>query len=326
MEAEERERDAERRARRVEMMLRSELGAEFLAALADATVTDVSLNGDGILWLRRLGGTGWESFGTLAPQRAEAAIKTIADMIGTTVSRSNPFLSDEFPLDGSRLQVVLPPAADQPTLVLRKHASQVFTLDTYVERGILSQRAAGLLRRAIHDRVNIVVSGGTGSGKTTFLNALLHEIAKYPDRLFVLEDTKELQPTSKNQQRLYATRMPGGVTVTMRDLLFAALRMMPDRIVLGEIRDGATAMELLKMWNTGHPGGLATVHADSALDTFYRFHDLITEAGGVPVPARIASTIGYVVYIEQRNGRREVKEMVRVDGYRDGTYQLTPVA
>jgi type IV secretion system protein VirB11 len=301
-------------------MLRTELGEEFLAALADPKTTDISLNGDGILWRRVLGGTGWSQFGTLSAPRAEAAIGTIADMIGTLVNRENPFLADEFPLDGSRLQVVMPPAADRPLIVLRKHASLVFTLDDYVKQGMLTADAAELLRRAIRDRQNIVVAGGTGSGKTTFLNALLAEIAKYPDRTFVLEDTKELQPTSKNLIRMYQTKVPGGTNVTMRDLLFASLRMMPDRIILGEIRDGAAAVELFKMWNTGHPGGLATVHADSAVDTLHRFHELITESGSVPIPTRIAKTVGYVVYLEQRRGKREIKELIRVDGYKNDDY------
>lgn len=316
---------SERLRLRVVAMLRSELGAEFLKALDDKGVTDISLNGDGRLWLRRLGGSSWEHFGTLQAQRAEAAIKTIADMIGAIVNRQNPFLADEFPLDGSRLQVVLPPASDAPLLVLRKHASMVFSLDDYVEKGMLTANTAKILKRAVADRINIVVAGGTGSGKTTFLNALLAEIAKTDDRLFVLEDTKELQPTSTNLNRMYASSLPNGMTVTMANLLHAALRMMPDRIVLGEIRDGAAAIELFQMWNTGHPGGLATIHSDSALDTLYRFHELMGSVGMIPIPTRIAKTIGYVVYLKQRNGRREVEETVRVDGYRDGEYALTRV-
>jgi len=324
-EPEDEQSQTERLRLRVVMMLRSELGAEFLKALEDKNVTDISLNGDGKLWLRRLGGSAWEHFGSLQAQRAESAIKTIADMIGAIVNRQNPFLADEFPLDGSRLQVVLPPASDAPLLVLRKHASMVFSLDNYVDKGMLTANTANILKRAVADRINIVVAGGTGSGKTTFLNALLAEIAKTNDRLFVLEDTKELQPTSTNLNRMYASSLPNGMTVTMANLLHAALRMMPDRIVLGEIRDGAAAIELFQMWNTGHPGGLATVHSDSALDTLYRFHELMASVGMVPIPSRIAKTIGYVVYLKQRNGRREVEETVRVDGYRDGEYALTRV-
>jgi type IV secretion system protein VirB11 len=244
-------------------------------------------------------------------------------MNGMELNESNPVLEGRLPLDGSRVVGTIPPTTpDGPSMTIRKHASAIFPLSQYVDEGRISPEGAEYLREAMRDEKNILVAGSTSSGKTTFVNALIKELlAVAPrDRLIVIEDTLELQCATKNKQRFVASE-----AVTMRKLLRTAMRYRPDRIIIGEVR-GGEALDLLKSWNTGHSGGLATVHANDAPAALLRLEQLISEVSVTPMPKLIAEAIHVVVYMREfgRIGR-QVTEIIQVTGYREGEYQFETV-
>jgi type IV secretion system protein TrbB len=224
------------------------------------------------------------------------------------------------PRSGERFQGVLPPLAERPAFTIRKRASVVFTLDDYVSKGILSAEGAAVIRRAVTDRKNILVAGGTGSGKTTLVNAILAEPAFRSDRVVIIEDTKELQCPAEDKVELLTKSIEPRVTMT--DLLRMTLRLRPDRIIIGEVR-GGEALAMLKAWNTGHPGGVATLHANSAADALQRMEDLVGEATHVIPRRSIASAVNLIVFIERttRLPGRRVTEFCAVMGTENEEYR-----
>jgi P-type conjugative transfer ATPase TrbB len=290
--------------------LRRALGSEILDALENPQVVEVMLNPDSTLWIDRLD-TGMQQIGRIEPVRALSIIATVAAMLDTVVSPDQPILECELPLDGSRFEALIAPLVERPSFALRKKALQVFTLADYVAKGILTHAQKSAIGHAIAARHNILVSGGTGTGKTTFANALLDHIAQVaPDhRLVILEDTRELQCNALNTVFLRTAD-----NIDMTRLLRATLRLRPDRIVVGEVRDGA-ALALLKAWNTGHPGGVGTVHANDASAALIRIGQLIQEAGVPPNPELIAETVNIVVSIQRSAGGRVVEAVVAVRGW-----------
>ncbi|WP_259651931.1 P-type conjugative transfer ATPase TrbB [Variovorax sp. UMC13] len=300
-------------------MLRSAMGAEIAAALEDPEVAEVMLNPDGSLWVDRLG-TGRASMGlVMAPEAAERIIRLVAAHVRTEVHPGAPILSAELPETGERFLGVLPPLVHAPSFAIRKRALRILTLADFVGDGVMSQAQASFLQVAVRDELNIVIAGGTSTGKTTLANALLHEIAQLGARVVVLEDTLELQCGSDDH---VAMRTEPGVS-TMADLVRATLRMRPDRIVVGEVR-GAEALDLLKAWGTGHPGGIATVHAGSAAGALTRIEQLVQEAC-VTIPcALIAETVNVIVFLRGRGRARRVEEIVRVTGFDGRAYRLEP--
>jgi type IV secretion system protein TrbB len=309
--------------------LERECGPQMMVALRDPLVTEINLNPDGTLWFEYVG-RGKIHVGRLAPNVAQSILSTSASMLGATITRENPIVEGEFPLDGSRLVGGIPPIAIGPFFSIRKPASRVFTLDEYVESGALGAGRADRLRLAVDRRENLLVIGGTGSGKTTFANALLDAMAKQTpdDRIGVIQDTAELQIPNKNEYSLRTTD-----TVAISHLLRLSMRMQPDRIVVGEVR-GGEAHGLLKAWNSGHPGGLCTIHADSAQRGLEKLVDYIFEATGMEsrgddrVCRQVSQIIGVVVFLEKTGGNpsRMVKQVATVDGYRDGEFLLTEEA
>jgi type IV secretion system protein VirB11 len=224
-------------------------------------------------------------------------------------------------LAGERFEGLLPPVATGPCFSIRKPAGRVYTLADYVSDGIMSAEAARTLAGAAVDRRNVLVAGGTSSGKTTLANALLAEIAAFDERVILIEDTRELQCSAPDT---VALRTRPGV-VGMADLVRSTLRLRPDRIIVGEVR-GAEALDMLKAWNTGHPGGIATVHANSAPAAMHRLEQLIQEAV-VTVPRRlIAEAIDVVVFISGRGASRRIDQIVAVGGLdAAGDYDLRPL-
>jgi type IV secretion system protein VirB11 len=299
-------------------MLRSALGQSITGWLDEADVVEVMLNPDGRLWIDRLDSGLSDTGMSVSAADGERIIRLVAHHVGTEVHARAPRVSAELPESGERFEGLLPPVVTAPAFAIRKPAVAVFTLDDYVAAGIISPLHCAALRAAVLGRENILVAGGTGTGKTTLTNALLAEIAGSSDRIVLIEDTRELQCAAPN---LVAMRTKEGVA-TLSDLVRSSLRLRPDRIPVGEVR-GAEALDLLKAWGTGHPGGFSTIHAGTALGALRRLEQLIQEAvTTVPRPL-IAETIGLIAVLVRDGTGRRLAELARVQGLEpSGEYRL----
>jgi type IV secretion system protein VirB11 len=301
-------------------MLRTALGPLITGHLQDPAVVEVMLNPDGRLWIDRLAG-GLEDTGSwIDPASAERIVRLVAHHVGLEIHSQSPRLSAELPESGERFEGLMPPVVTAPCFAIRKPAVAVFTLDDYVRAETMSRQQADVLRASVQDRKNILVAGGTSTGKTTLVNALLAEVALSGNRVILIEDTRELQCAAPN---LVALRTKDG-TATLSDLVRSALRLRPDRIPIGEVR-GAEALDLLKAWGTGHPGGIGTLHAGSALGALRRLEQLIQEAVvTVPRPL-IAETIEIIAVLTGRGAVRKLSELAAVKGLGPtGEYVLVP--
>jgi type IV secretion system protein TrbB len=300
-------------------MLRTALGPLIAAHLEDPGVVEIMLNPDGRLWIDRLSG-GLEDTGhRIAPADAERIVRLVAHHVGAEVHAGMPRVSAELPESGERFEGLVPPVVATPCFAIRRPAVAVFSLDDYVQAGIMSSAEADLLRRAVRARRNVLVAGGTSTGKTTLVNALLAEVAKTGDRVVLIEDTRELQCAAPN---LVALRTKDGAA-TLSDLVRSALRLRPDRIPIGEVR-GAEALDLLKAWGTGHPGGVGTLHAGSALGALRRLEQLIQEAVVTVPRALIAETIDVIAVLSGRGADRRLTELARVESLTpDGDYLIS---
>ena len=286
-------------AERRRAMLRTAMGPAIAAALADPRVIEIMVNPDGALRVDILGEGRVDTDVKLDAPQIERIIRLVASHVRTEVHGDKPIVSAELPQlatgAGERFEGILPPVSTAPCFSIRKPAERIYTLMDYVTDGIMSAEAARLLSLAVVDRRNILVAGGTSSGKTTLANALLAEMAHLDERVILIEDTRELQSPARDTVAL-RTRPDA---VTMGDLVRSTLRLRPDRIIVGEVR-GGEALDMLKAWNTGHPGGIATVHANSATSALYRIEQLIQEAV-VTVPRRlVAEAIDMIVFIVGR--------------------------
>lgn len=298
-------------------MLRTAMGPAIANALEDPDVVEVMLNPDGELWVDRLS-SGRAPMGvSLTPADGERIIRLVAAHVRAEVHAGRPLLSAELPETGERFEAAVPPVSRAPAFALRKRAIGVIKLDAYVDSGVLSSDQAAFLREAVRERKNLVIAGGTSTGKTTLANALLDEIAGTGDRVIVLEDTVELQCSAVDHVPL-RTR-PG--VVSMSDLVNATLRLRPDRIVVGEVR-GGEALDLLKAWGTGHPGGIATLHAGSAHGALTRLEQLILEVAVTPPRALIAEAVDVIVFIAGRGTARRVRQIASVVGFDADGYVL----
>lgn len=303
------------KARRLIAKLRNELGPLIVQALDDDDITEVMLNPDGLVWTEGHT-TGLKVIGRMKIAQAEALIGTVASSVSTTVTRLSPIVSGELPLNGERFEGMIAPVVAAPTFTIRKRAITVYSLEEYIRSGVLSPAVADTLRAALRDRQNILLCGGTASGKTTLANALIAELATIASeqRVVIIEDTKEIQCAQEN-----AVIMRTSDDVDMTRLLRSTLRMRPDRIIVGEVR-GGEALTLLKAWNTGHPGGIATIHANSALAALPRLEQLIAEATTAPMGRLIAGSIDLIVSISKTENGRRVNELVTVDDFTGGQY------
>ena len=328
-------------SQRLEVKLRRELGDTILSLLDDDAVEDIVLNPDATLWVKQMG-SGFTRVGQMSGSQAVCAMNTIASMRSMVLNYERPVLETELPLDGSRFEGLMPPVVRHPVFAIRRRPRRIFTLDQYCQSGILTGKTdplnrlrrrenfadqlaglshADVIRAAIAAKKNILTAGSTGSGKTTFTNAILDGIATISphDRVISIEDTTELQCSVANYVDLRAVG-----SVTMLDCLRACMRLKPSRIVVGEVR-GAEAHTMLKAWNTGHPGGAATVHANDALSGLIRLESLVAEATSAPQQQLIAEAVDLVVFIDEEaslSAGRKVREVALVNGYRDGRYQL----
>jgi len=300
-------------------MLRTALGPAIARLLEDPAVVEVMLNPDGRLWIDRLSEGLSDTGERLSAADGERIVRLAAHHVGAEVHARSPRVSAELPESGERFEGLLPPLVAAPTFAIRKPAVAVFTLDDYVATGIMSADQADTLRAAVQSRANILVAGGTSTGKTTLTNALLAEVAKTADRVVIIEDTRELQCAAPN---LVAMRTKDGVA-TLSDLVRSSLRLRPDRIPIGEVR-GSEALDLLKAWGTGHPGGIGTIHAGTGIGALRRLEQLIQEAVVTVPRALIAETIDLVAVLSGRGSARRLAELARVEGLGpDGDYRIT---
>jgi type IV secretion system protein VirB11 len=301
-------------------MLRTAFGPSIGAWLEDPAVVEVMLNPDGRLWIDRLADGLADTGHRLCFADGERIIRLVAHHVGTEVHADRPCVSAELPETGERFEGLLPPVVAAPAFAIRKPAVAVFTLEDYVAAGTMTAGQADVLRTAVAERRNILVAGGTSTGKTTLTNALLAEVAREGGRVVLIEDTRELQCRAPN---LVALRTKDGV-VSLSELVRRALRLRPDRIPIGEVR-GAEALDLLKAWGTGHPGGIGTIHAGSALGALRRLEQLIQEAVITVPRALIAETIDLVAVLSGRGSTRRLAELARVEGLQpDGDYRVIP--
>ncbi|HEX4077423.1 MAG TPA: P-type conjugative transfer ATPase TrbB [Rhizomicrobium sp.] len=300
-------------------MLRTALGPSIAGYLEDPSIVEVMLNPDGRLWIDRLSG-GLEDTGSrIQPADAERIVRLVAHHVGLEVHAGSPRVSAELPESGERFEGLVPPVVVAPCFAIRRPAISVFTLGDYVAAGIMSEAQADILRAAVRERKNVLVAGGTSTGKTTLVNALLAEIAETGDRIVLIEDTRELQCTAPN---LVALRTKDG-SASLSDLVRSSLRLRPDRIPIGEVR-GAEALDLLKAWGTGHPGGVGTLHAGTAMGALRRLEQLIQEAVVTVPRALIAETIDVIAVLAGRGSARKLTELTIVgDLGSTGDYTLT---
>ncbi|ASC06862.1 MAG: P-type conjugative transfer ATPase TrbB [Acetobacter syzygii] len=303
-------------------MLRTAMGPAIAGHLADPGVVEVMLNPDGRLWIDRLSEGMANTGDVITSADAERIVRLVAHHVGAEVHEGAPRVSAELPT-GERFEGLLPPVVTAPSFAIRKPAVAVFTLDDYAAAGIMTDAQADFLRYAVSERKNILVVGGTSTGKTTLVNALLAEVAKTGDRIVLIEDTRELQCTAPN---LIALRTREGV-ITLSDLVRSGLRLRPDRIPIGEVR-GAEALDLVKAWGTGHPGGIGTLHAGSVLAALYRLEQLIQEAVVTVPRAMIAETIDVIAVLSGRGNSRRLSELAEIDGLVPvtGAYRIRPVS
>jgi type IV secretion system protein TrbB len=302
-------------------MLRTALGPAIATFLEDPSIVEVMLNPDGRLWVDRLSGGLEDSGRLMSAADGERIVRLVSHHVGAEVHAGSPRVSAELPETGERFEGLLPPVVAAPTFAIRKPAVAVFTLDDYAAAGTMTVAQASALRKAVAARKNILVAGGTSTGKTTLTNALLAEIAHTTDRVVLIEDTRELQCRAPN---LVPLRTKDGVA-SLSDLVRSSLRLRPDRIPIGEVR-GAEALDLLKAWGTGHPGGVGTIHAGSALGALRRLEQLIQEAVITVPRALIAETINLVAVLRGRGSERRLAELAIVIGLDPvtGDYRVVP--
>jgi type IV secretion system protein VirB11 len=298
--------------RRLDELLRRQLGQRILAAIDDPKITEIIINDDGRVWFEAYGKGMHEAGLSFGSSQVESLIGTVAASLGTVANAGNPIIEGELPIGGIRFEGLLPPVARRPCCVMRKPAQVLYALDDYVNDGILSATYAEILRDAIDRRLNILIAGGTGSGKTTLAGALINEMVARSDpneRYAIIEDTLEIRCRARNLVQLHTAE---GADMTR--LVRTTMRLRPDRIIIGEVR-GGEALALLKAWTTGHPGGVTTIHANSAAAALIRLSSLVQEAGVPPQPELIAETINLIGFIVRAPSGRRVTELVRLTGY-----------
>lgn len=299
--------------------------------MRDETVTEIMINGHKNIFIEQNGRLRKLDKQFESQRRLEDVIQRIVSLAGREVNQANPICDTRLP-NGSRVNVVLPPLAlCGPTVTIRKFSKTPMTIEKLIEYGSITREIADKLELLVRAKYNIFISGGTGSGKTTFLNALSNYIPR-DERVITIEDSAELQITNIDNLVRLETRnanASGAGQVTIRDLIKSSLRMRPERIVVGEVR-GAEALDMLQAMNTGHDGSLSTGHANSTHDMLSRLETMVLQgAAGLPLEAirqQIASAVDIIIHLSRlRDKTRKTMEITEVVGYQDGQILLNPL-
>ena len=289
-------------------------GPIIMDAVHDPDVLEIMLNPDGKIWIEKYG-KDQECVGELPIAQSKVLLSLVASALDLVVDAQHPVVEGSFPLDGSRFEGTFPPIVGPgASFSMRKKASKIITLQEYLASGAITEEVIPILDAAILGRKNIVVVGGTSSGKTTFCNGVIHRLDELcpGDRLLILEDTAELQSSARNAVFFLTSDL---AKIGMRQLTKVCMRYAPKRILVGEVRDSA-ALELLKLWNTGHPGGIGTFHADSAFEALERLEELVEEAGVGPKQKLIGRAVDLIIYMTKTpQNTRIVSEILQVNRF-----------
>jgi len=293
---------------RIEEAIKQAMGPQIVGLLADDSVIEILRNANGALCVERLG-KGIEELDIILNDRgAESLIRLLASHAKEICNDKNPSLAIKLPYWHARFQGLLPPVVDAPSFSIRKHAKQVFSLEDYLKNSSLTEEQYSVLLNAVIDRKNIIISGGTGSGKTTLANAILAKMVETGDRIITVEDTAELHLDSKKCLQIFTK---SNIGYNSQQALKDILRLRPDRIILGELRDGA-CLDLIKSGNTGHAGGLTTIHANSCELALKRIESLIAEVS-VNIPHElIRQTVNLVIQVKREGHRRIVSQIMSI--------------
>ncbi len=303
---------------RIASAIKQTIGPDIVQLLEEDGVIEIMRNADGSLAVEKVGHGIEQSKIKLSDRAADSLIRFLASSIGDVCNEKCPSVAVKLPYWHARFQGLLPPIVDAPVFSIRKHSKQVFRLESYVERGELSQAQYEYLKEAIALQHNIIISGRTGSGKSTLANAILKNMVATGDRIITVEDTPELRLPADAGLQIFTK---DGIGYTSRQAIKDILRLRPDRIILGELRDGA-CLELIKAWNTGHSGGLTTIHANSCELALQRIESLIAEVS-VTIPRElIAQTVHVIVQVKRQGAKRFVSEIKKLCGLENGAYRF----
>lgn len=311
----------EQKERLLEKLTREVAGA-FQFALNDPAVIELVCNTDGSVWSLS-NNTGWNQIDNISPAKADNILTTVAALTDNIINHANPQLQCVFPLDGSRLQGLVPPAVSSPIFDIRKHSPHVFSIDDYIAANIITPEQAGIIKQAILTRKNILISGGTCSGKTTLTKTILNlasELGTTGERFVIIEDTKELFCNAKNSVSIHAYTREMLSRFTQ-----AAMRLRPDRVILGEVR-GREAYDLMYLLNSGHPGSFTTIHANNARLALHKFLMLARESGEDVHPERVVECFDTVISIKRTENGLRVEEIAEVLGFEGSDFLINVVA
>lgn len=292
----------------------------------DPSCNEIMVNPDGSIWVERHGHGMREVEVEMTKASIQLIIEAVASSCGKIVDRDHPEIGGLLPVVRARFQGVLPPVAPAPMFSIRLPSRVIYELTDYIDSDTLTLAQATALAKSISARKNILIAGGTGSGKTTFANALLALLEESDHRIITIEDTPELRCLAPNTVPIHISRQSG---FDYAQALFIALRMRPDRIVVGELRDGLAALNVLKAWNTGHSGGFATLHANDALSALMRIEQLLKEEVAAVPRELVCQAVDIIVFIERYTrddgtSHRRVRDVASVSGRLDerGDYLL----
>jgi type IV secretion system protein VirB11 len=305
--------------------LRFACGELILNALENPSVVEIMLNPDGKLWIEEYG-KNQEHIGNIDEDKARLILSLVASGLDVTITSLTPIIEGNFPLDGSRFEGTYPPIVTKPSFSIRKKANKIIPLSEYLSHGVITEKVIEIIKQAVLDKKNIIVAGGTSTGKTTFVNAVIDVFSELcpKDRLLIMEDTPELQSASENTVFFRTNDL---ANITMQSLTKVCMRYAPKRILVGEVRDRA-ALELLKAWNTGHPGGIGTLHANSAEEALMRMEELTEEAGNGEKRKLIGRAVDLIVFMEKtKDNLRQLSKIIEVKEFNPKTqdYEINTV-